>query len=200
LGEIGALERAHDSGYDSSSDAELTGKDESGTEPINADEPMDNQSTNLCTNPRKSTMHTTHKWDIINNLRKMNDQLAGKPVTTLTPYKKKPFPKPKDEFKPVAVNIAAISANCMHFNMKREENEAFTTSLYEIDQIMEDRYRESEEYKLWAQQVREQIREQQEAAQRLTRGTVCEVDVANEEINKWEKVPECYKEFKAAFS
>ena len=150
LGEIGALERAHDSGYDSSSDAEQTSKDESETEPINADEPMDDQSTNLCTNPRKSTMHTTHKWDTIDNLRKMNDQLAGKPVTTLTPYKKKPFPKPKDEFKPVAVNIAAISANCMHFNMKREENEAFTTSLYKIDQIMEDRYRESEEYKLWA--------------------------------------------------
>ena len=80
----------------------------------------------------------------------MNNQLAGKPVTTLTPYKKKPFPKPKDKFKPVAVNIAAISANCMHFNIKQEENKAFITSLYKINQIMEDCYRESVEYKLWA--------------------------------------------------
>jgi len=51
LGKIGALETVHNSGYNSSSDAKLTGKDKSGTEPINANKPMDNQSTNLCTNP-----------------------------------------------------------------------------------------------------------------------------------------------------
>jgi hypothetical protein len=64
--------------------------------------------------------------------------LAGKPITILAPYKKKLFPKPKDEFKPVTVDIAAISAVGLHFNIKWEENKAFTISLYEIDQILED--------------------------------------------------------------
>jgi hypothetical protein len=130
------------------------------------------------------------------NLWKMKAQLAGRPRVTLAPYKKKPFPKPKDKFEPVVVDIAAISAVCTHFNLKRKENEAFTTSLYEIDRILEDRYMQSEGYIRWAQQ----INDLQEAAQRLTGNSVYEVDVANKEINKWEKVPECFREFKAAFS
>ena len=35
--------------------------------------------------------------------------------------------------------IALISANAFHYTMKRQENEFFTTSLYEIDRILEDR-------------------------------------------------------------
>jgi hypothetical protein len=48
----------------------------------------------------------------------MNNQLANKPITILAPYKKKLFPKPKDEFKLVTVDIAAISAVGLHFNIK----------------------------------------------------------------------------------
>jgi predicted aspartyl protease len=193
--EVSVFEPAHDSGYDSSSDTELTGKDESDTESTDRNEAIDSQSAERPYS-RQSVANSTHKWDMVDNLRKMNAQLAGRPRVTLAPYKKKPFPKPKDKPKPVVVDIAAISAVCTHFNLKRKENEAFTTSLYEIDRILEDRYMQSEGYIRWAQQ----INDLQEAAQRLTGNTVCEVDVANEEIDEWEKVPECFREFKAAFS
>ncbi len=53
-------------------------------------------------------------------------------------YKKKLFLKPKDKFKPVAVDIAAISAVCIYFNLKQKENKAFIISLYKIDRILED--------------------------------------------------------------
>jgi transposase InsO family protein len=36
--------------------------------------------------------------------------------------------------------IALISANGLHFNMKRKENEFFTTTLYEIDRVLEDKH------------------------------------------------------------
>ena len=40
---------------------------------------------------------------------------------------------------PPAVDIAAISAIAFHFNMYRKDNEVFTTSLYEIDRIIDER-------------------------------------------------------------
>jgi predicted aspartyl protease len=36
-------------------------------------------------------------------------------------------------------HIAIISANGLHFNMKQKENEFFTTTLYEIDRILENK-------------------------------------------------------------
>jgi hypothetical protein len=36
--------------------------------------------------------------------------------------------------------IALISANGLHFNMKRKENGFFTTTLYEIDRVLEDKH------------------------------------------------------------
>jgi hypothetical protein len=36
--------------------------------------------------------------------------------------------------------IALLSANRFYFNLKRKENEFFTTSLYEIDRILNDCY------------------------------------------------------------
>ncbi len=72
------------------------------------------------------------------NLWKMNAQLASRPRVTLALYKKKLFPKPKDKFKPVAIDIAAISTVYIYFNLKQKENKAFITSLYKIDQILED--------------------------------------------------------------
>ena len=40
---------------------------------------------------------------------------------------------------PPTVDIAAISAIAFHFNMYRRDNEVFTTSLYEIDRIIDER-------------------------------------------------------------
>jgi hypothetical protein len=46
-----------------------------------------------------------------------------------------PHPKALPSFR-----IALLSANGFHFNLKRKENEFFTTSLYEIDRILDDRH------------------------------------------------------------
>jgi transposase InsO family protein/predicted aspartyl protease len=48
--------------------------------------------------------------------------------------KVKPGPPPKQ-----VIDICEISANALHFNMKRPETEFFQTSLYEIDQLIRDR-------------------------------------------------------------
>jgi hypothetical protein len=45
------------------------------------------------------------------------------------------YPKALPSFR-----IALLSANRFHFNLKRKENEFFTTSLYEINRILDDRY------------------------------------------------------------
>jgi hypothetical protein len=71
----------------------------------------------------------------------MENELAEVlPKTTLI-YCQKPYPKPisKADTKPVTVNIAAISAVGTHFYIRREENEAFSTSIYKIDRILQER-------------------------------------------------------------
>jgi hypothetical protein len=61
------------------------------------------------------------------------------PKTTLI-YRRKPYLKPisKADTKLVTVNIATISAVGTHFYMWREENEAFLTSIYKIDRILQE--------------------------------------------------------------
>ncbi|USP72775.1 uncharacterized protein yc1106_06638 [Curvularia clavata] len=52
-----------------------------------------------------------------------------------------PVPDPTpDPIRPTSSpRIAIISANAFHYSMKRKENEFFTTSIYEIDRILEER-------------------------------------------------------------
>jgi hypothetical protein len=57
------------------------------------------------------------------------------------PYQKKAFQPPPS---PYQVDIASIQAIGLHYHLKRPENEAFSTSLYEIDRILESRYEEAE--------------------------------------------------------
>ena len=40
------------------------------------------------------------------------------------------------------IDIAAINSNGFHLSMYRPDNEVFSTSLYEIDRILEDREEE----------------------------------------------------------
>jgi predicted Zn-dependent protease with MMP-like domain len=68
----------------------------------------------------------------------MENELVGVlPKTTLI-YRRKLYPEliSKADTKLVTVNIAAISAVGTHFYIRREENEAFSTSIYEIDRIL----------------------------------------------------------------
>jgi hypothetical protein len=59
---------------------------------------------------------------------------------TTSIYRQKPYPEPisKANTKLVTVNIAAISAVDTYFYMRREENKAFLTSIYEIDRILQE--------------------------------------------------------------
>ncbi|EOA85747.1 uncharacterized protein SETTUDRAFT_28931, partial [Exserohilum turcica Et28A] len=52
-----------------------------------------------------------------------------------------PTPKPirPASPSPPSARISLISANAFHYTMKRKENEFFTTSIYEIDRILEER-------------------------------------------------------------
>jgi transposase InsO family protein len=53
--------------------------------------------------------------------------------------------------------IFNISANAFHFNMKRPNNEFFTTSLYEIDRLIQDRYDPDLEDTETAQLIKEKL-------------------------------------------
>jgi hypothetical protein len=70
----------------------------------------------------------------------MENELAGVLPKTTPIYRRKPYPEPisKADTKPVTVNIAVISAVNTHFYMRREENKAFLTSIYEINRILQE--------------------------------------------------------------
>jgi hypothetical protein len=51
------------------------------------------------------------------------------------PYQRKIY-VPEDKKSAPTINIAGISAIRMHYNLKRPENKIFSTSLYEIDQLL----------------------------------------------------------------
>jgi hypothetical protein len=70
----------------------------------------------------------------------MENELAEVLPKTILIYRRKPYPEPisKTDTKPVTVNIAAISAVGTHFYIRRKENKAFLTSIYEIDRILQE--------------------------------------------------------------
>ena len=80
----------------------------------------------------------TYQQDVEDNLRKMQRELKG--VKTAPIRQKPPRPRtPLLSHDPPIVDIAAISAIGFHFNIYRKDNEVFTTSLYEIDRIINEK-------------------------------------------------------------
>jgi hypothetical protein len=77
----------------------------------------------------------------------MENELAGVLPKATPIYRRKPYLEPisKADTKLVTVNIAAISAVGTHFHMRREENEAFSTSIYEIDRILQEQADEDQD-------------------------------------------------------
>jgi hypothetical protein len=56
------------------------------------------------------------------------------------PYRRHLYTPPcPAEATDVTIDIAAISAVSIHYNLQTPTNEAFATSLYEINRIVEDR-------------------------------------------------------------
>lgn len=64
-------------------------------------------------------------------------RLMIKPDPGVVPKPVRTLPPPTTTFQ-----IALISANAFHFNLKRKENEFFTTSIYEIDRLIERKMEE----------------------------------------------------------
>jgi hypothetical protein len=70
----------------------------------------------------------------------MKNELARVLLKTTLIYCRKLYSKfiSKADTKLVTVNIAAISAVSTHFYIRRKENKAFLTSIYEIDRILQE--------------------------------------------------------------
>jgi hypothetical protein len=96
----------------------------------------------------------THDWDLRDSIQRMDQELKGSIVVSLTW-----IPHPRTH-QPLQVDIKAISAVGFHYNMYKEENEVFVTSLYEIDCLIEDALQDKDE------ETREEIRRQLPAAYR----------------------------------
>ena len=102
---------------------------------------------------QRAIPRTSHSIDTRDNLKKMEDELKERHKTACQPYQKKPYQPPPDPLQ--HVGISAIQAIYMHSYLKRSENEMFTTSLYEIDRILEDRQPQSQEEPPQAELLRE---------------------------------------------
>ena len=70
----------------------------------------------------------------------MVDNLKGIQRPIDLPYQKKPF---LPLLRPYSVDIASIYTIGIHLNIIRLENEIFRTSLYEINRILEEQYKEA---------------------------------------------------------
>ena len=51
-------------------------------------------------------------------------------------------PEQRRNKQPLVLDIAAISAPAFHINLKKRSNKFFTTSLYKIDRLIEEKRRE----------------------------------------------------------
>jgi len=69
---------------------------------------------------------SSHNWDTVNNLQKMKNNLAGRPVRDHT------------------MDLALISGVAFHHNLRNRDHSVGSTSLYELDRLIEERTREPE--------------------------------------------------------
>ena len=77
------------------------------------------------------------------SLKKIKEELYSKIRTLPLPYKKKLYvPEEKNEY---AVDISSISAYAIDHNLRDSGYEAFTTSIYEVNQILDEKYTEEAE-------------------------------------------------------
>src|SRR5208282_4967836 len=83
---------------------------------------------------------STHEWDLRDNLRKMDQELKGSIAVSPTKvsdncsYQALP-----------AIDIKEIGAVGFHYNLCKQENEFFSTSLYEIDRLIADALQDEDE-------------------------------------------------------
>ena len=125
----------NDSGYESAGSIDARA---SATTPITDTGPLEQAPPqpslgNDKSKEAKSTWGSTYKWDLRDSLRRMDQELKGIIPVSL-PRKATP-----QTSRPLTIDIKEIRAVGFHFNMLKEENEVFMTSLYEIDRIIEEK-------------------------------------------------------------
>ena len=70
-------------------------------------------------------------------LQKMNDNLLDRQQAPDLPYQKRPY-QPASARRPYLIDINAISANGFRLHLYKEDSKLFLTSLYKIDQLIQD--------------------------------------------------------------
>lgn len=97
------------------------------------------------TSPTILSVSRTHQDDIRQSLLKMDKELKSLVTSEeLQQQQKELDPKPIAPKQPalgssLSVDIFAVSAAGFHYNMRRKDNLVFSTSLYEIDRLLEER-------------------------------------------------------------
>jgi hypothetical protein len=81
----------------------------------------------------------TYEQDIRQNLQKMEKELQRRDVNVETPPIKTKIKKTRYPSNLPPINIAMIGAAGFHRNLQKKENVLFSTSLYEIDRIIEEK-------------------------------------------------------------
>lgn len=83
----------------------------------------------------KAKWNSSHRADLKARLSRMEQELSGTVPQQSTPFVR----KSKADKKLVEIDVALISPAGFHHNLYKEDNELFTTSLYEVDRILADK-------------------------------------------------------------
>ena len=109
----------------------------------------DTETAKLCRKPalglkpRPDLTRHTYKIDYRDNLQRMQAELGGSPenIPSTLKYRKATVEdEPLNYLESPYLAIHEISAAAFQFSTKRQDHEVFTTSLYEIDRLLEDAY------------------------------------------------------------
>jgi hypothetical protein len=94
----------------------------------------------------KTVGRNTHDWDIRDRIRRMQQELRALEETIpfpksglRNPARTTPSPRPSTLEYPVILNIAHISASAFRMQSRRQDNISFSTSLYEIDRMINEK-------------------------------------------------------------
>jgi transposase InsO family protein/predicted aspartyl protease len=136
---LGLYTMARATSSDSDSSESESGRSTDITDYCSDSEPKSGgpERTHLPNRRPPTAPRSTQAIETRENLRKMNDNLRGIRRTQELPYKKKLYqPKPL----PYMVDICGISAVSFDYHLRHADSEVFTTSLYEVDRILDDRH------------------------------------------------------------
>jgi predicted aspartyl protease len=86
---------------------------------------------------KKPEPKVSFKLELQDCLQKMNDNLLDQQRTPDLLYQKKPY-QPIKVKRPYRMDINVISANGFRLHLRREDSELFSTSLYEIDRLIQE--------------------------------------------------------------